>query len=210
MLANLFKKKPTFTPAMQELFVKISLALPHRFHFLQKQLTEGIIKGIKKPEGQHYQLRLDIPLLNKYEDKKGRNFLIENIVIQSVETGKSSVVSWNVAYGLLLVYITANNDFLKWQAEAVGIDTSRIRIKYLDDSPIEKLLSKEEQQYITPNDLYEVSLNDKTYYHIQDITNGDGDFIGIDADKNVYEFRHDPFKITLLTEPLETILKNNK
>ena len=86
MLGNLFKKKPTFTPAMQELFVKINLALPHRFHFLQKQLTEGIIKGIKKPEGQRYQLRLDIPLLNKYEDKKGRNFLIENIVIQSVET----------------------------------------------------------------------------------------------------------------------------
>ena len=52
MLSNLFKKKPTFTPAMQELFVKISLALPHRFHFLQKQLTEGIIKGIKKPEGR--------------------------------------------------------------------------------------------------------------------------------------------------------------
>ena len=210
MLGNLFKKKPTFTPAMQELFVKISLTLPHRFHFLQKQLTEGIIKGIKKPEGQRYQLRLDIPLLNKYEDKKGRNFLIENIIIQSVETGKSSVVSWNVAYGLLLLYITANNDFLKWQAEAVGIDTSRIRIKYLDDSPIEKLLSKEARQYITPNDLYEVSLNDKTYYHVQDITDGDGDFIGIDTDKNVYEFRHDPFEITLLTEPLETILKNNK
>ena len=91
MLGNLFKKKPTFTPAMQELFVKISLALPQHFHFLQKQLTEGIIKGIKKPEGQRYQLRLDIPLLNKYEDKKGRNFLIENIVIQSVEIGKSSV-----------------------------------------------------------------------------------------------------------------------
>ena len=34
MLGNLFKKKPTFTPAMQELFVKISLALPQRFHFL--------------------------------------------------------------------------------------------------------------------------------------------------------------------------------
>ena len=111
MLGTLFKKKPTFTPAMQELFVKISLALPQRFHFLQKQLTEGIIKGIKKPEGQRYQLRLDIPLLNKYEDKKGRNFLIENIVIQSVETGKSSVVSLNVAYGLLLVYITAITTF---------------------------------------------------------------------------------------------------
>ena len=54
MLGNLFKKKPTFTPAMQELFVKISFALPQRFHFLQKQLTEGIIKGIKKPEGQRY------------------------------------------------------------------------------------------------------------------------------------------------------------
>ena len=55
-----------------------------------------------------------------------------------------------------------------------------------------------------------MSLNGKTYYHVQDITDGDGDFIGIDADKNVYEFRHDPFEITLLTEPLETILKNNK
>ena len=40
MLGNLFKKKPTFTPAMQELFVKISLALPQRFHFLQNNLQK--------------------------------------------------------------------------------------------------------------------------------------------------------------------------
>ncbi|MDO4881573.1 MAG: hypothetical protein Q3983_09850 [Capnocytophaga sp.] len=206
---NLFKKKPTFTSAMQELFVKISLALPDSYNYLHKQLTEGIIKDVKKPDGQMYQLRLDIPLLNKYEDRKGRNFLIENIVIGSVASGKSCVVSWDIAYGLLLAYFTDNNEFVQWQAEAVSIDTSRIRIKYLDDSPIEKLLSKKELQYIALNDLYEVSLNGKTYYHVQDITDGDGDFIGIDNDKNVYEFRHDPFEITLLTEPLETILKSN-
>ena len=137
--------------------------------------------------------------------------MIENIVIQSVETGKSSVVSWNVAYGLLLMYITANNDFLKWQAEAVGIDTSHIRIKYLDDSPIEKLLSKEERQYITPNDLYEVSLKRQNLLSRTGYNRWRWRFYRDRCPIRMFmSFRHDPFEITLLTEPLETILKNNK
>ena len=59
MLGNLFKKSPTFTPAMQELFVKISFALPQRFHFLQKQLRHKPIfptAGDSPPYGQGFSL----------------------------------------------------------------------------------------------------------------------------------------------------------
>lgn len=48
------------------------------------------------------------------------------------------------------------------------------------------------------------------YYHIYDLKDGDGDFIGIDEKKNVYKITHDPYEITLLEKTLIELLRENK
>jgi len=55
-------------------------------------------------------------------------------------------------------------------------------------------------------DKYEVELADKMYYHLFDME--DGDFIGIDKKKKVYEITHDPYEATLVDNNLLTFLKS--
>ena len=54
-----------------------------------------------------------------------------------------------------------------------------------------------------------VILEGKTYYHLMDLADGDGDFIGMDLKKRVYLITHDPFEIKLLDKPLREILEKN-
>ena len=80
---------------------------------------------------------------------------------------------------------------------------------YEDYQKIEGSLTDSERDLLNPGDVYEIKLEGKTYYHLMDLADGDGDFIGMDLKKRVYLITHDPFGIKLLDKPLREILEKN-
>lgn len=204
---GLFKKKDGLSNSFKDLLIKISLSLPKKFSFLHTQIEEGIIIGIKKQDKQYYKFILDSSLLNKYEDKRGRYFAINNIKINNINTSQSTLITLRIGYGIILGYIIQNESFVNLHANQTSIDISSIHIEFFDNNPIDKIFSKEELSYISRNDVYEVEINGCIYYHIQDIDSGDGDFIAIDSNKNIYRINHDPFQITPLSDSLLNILR---
>jgi hypothetical protein len=63
-----------------------------------------------------------------------------------------------------------------------------------DYQKIESYLSIQEKKVVNQSEVYEVILNDTTYFHIKDLE--DDDFIGMDYEKNMFKITHDPFEIT--------------
>ena len=93
------------------------------------------------------------------------------------------------------------------QKELLEKDQLEDRVKYLEESSIlSKVFSRMELDLLNPSEVYEVELDGKTYYHIQDLE--DGDFIATDKEKRVYSITHDPFEVTLLSEDLLGYLKS--
>lgn len=197
-----FKKKEKFN---NETLLKVCSSLPDKYLFLYNQVKDNIILSVKKGDNGYYKFNLDNSLFDKYEQKKGRYYQINKILLSDKEIKTS--ISLRVGYGILLGYLTPNNVLFNSLNDSINVDVSNIEIEFFDDieKDIINLFSKEEYKYISPNDIYEIELKGFSLYHLYDI--GDGDFIAIDKNKNVYQVTHDPFEIKILAENLLTILK---
>ena len=179
--------------------------LPNEFDYLSHQFKEGLILGAyilnasQSPKGFR-QFVQDRKVLNKYENKKGKEFIIDNIYISDLE-GKNHKVSITVAYGIFIGYTLDKIEDL----DITTVNAKDFKIKYRGNV-LDKLFSDEELKYLNSNDVYEVELDGKIYYHLFDIE--DGDFIGMDTAKKVYKITHDPYEITLVGEDLMKFLKS--
>ena len=67
------------------------------------------------------------------------------------------------------------------------------------------MFSEEEKSLISPSEVYSIFIEDKEYFHIRDLE--DGDFIGIDKDKVVYKITHDPMEVKRLEKELLEVLR---
>lgn len=197
-----FKRKKKFS---NKLFLRICSSLPDKYLFLYNQVKDNIILSVNKEDNGYYKFKLDHNLFNKYEQKKGRYYQINGIMLSDM--GIKTTISLRVGYGILLGYLTPNNVWLNSLSDNVNVNVSNIEIEFFDEieKDIINLFSKEENKYITPNDIYEIGLKGHTLYHIYDI--GDGDFIAIDKNKNIYKVTHDPLEVELLSENLLDILR---
>lgn len=199
---NFFKKKNTFN---KDLFIKICISLSEKYSFLSNQVKEGIIVNVKKQDNQYYKFVLDTDLINKYENQTGRYFAIKKIMLSNMDTAQNTFLTLKVGYGVLLGYSIEDESFINYSLDKINVDVSKINIEFFDNNDIEDQFSEEELANINLNDIYAVELNDKLYYHIKDIE--DGDFIAIDSDKRVFKITHDPFEIKLLSKSLLDVLK---
>lgn len=197
-----FKRRKKFN---NKIFLKICGSLPAKYLYLYDQVKDNIILSVNKADNGYYKFNLDCNLFDKYEQKRGRYYQINGIMLSDMQI--QMTISLRVGYGILLGYLTPNNVLLNSLNDNVNVDVSNIEIEFFDEieKDIINLLSKEEHKYITPNDIYEIELKDYTLYHLYDI--GDGDFIAIDKNKKIYKVTHDPLEIEVLSENLLDILK---
>lgn len=210
-MLNFFKKKSKANLVLQvELISKICELLPDKFQNLRDQVRAGIIKDIKlleKPFPNYHRFTLDVEILNKYEDKKGRSFVIKGILVNDKSLQKFVPVNLIVAYGILLGYsIPQANNF---EPDLEKIVLTSISLDFFGEGTFDKIrsiLSQEELKWISPSDVYEVEINDTCYYHLKDLE--DGDFIAIDVDKNVFKVTHDPFELERVSDDLDQILSS--
>jgi hypothetical protein len=206
---NLFNKKKGHSTKWEiELISKIFNSIGDDFTYIKNQLNDGLIKSVKKvntPVPNYYKFLFDVNILNKYENKKGRYFCIHGVTVFDNQLNRNVEIQINVSFGIVLGFFVLGAKEIVPNLDR--IDINNYRIKYFDEQGIDiltKLLNKEEIKFINPSDVYEIILNGKKYYHLKDME--DGDFIGIDIEKNAYKIIHDPFEITILEKKLIDVL----
>ena len=175
---------------------------------LLTQLDEGVISGvflnIKDAPG-YVAFKYANSKVEKYEDRTIPDYKIHNIKVFDTRTSKYLSFSIFVYSGLLGGYSIEVQK--KYQIDVLNIDLSGIELVYLDDKENNEILSifsEEERSLINPSELYVVHVEGKKYFHILDLE--DGDFIGVDEEKQFYEIRHDPPIIVSLDSSLKEIM----
>ncbi|TPG41947.1 hypothetical protein [Flavobacterium pectinovorum] len=194
----------------KDLFSNLFKLLGDEYNYFREQVSEGIIESIRleKKIPNYINFRLNIILLNKFEKKKEPFFTINGIKIFDKTSGAYRLLSLDLGYGLILGYSTSDILNFNPDPDIQKIVIDSIYITYPDNedfNKIKSLLSNEEINLLNASDIYEVELEGKMYYHLKDLE--DGDFIGMDMNKNIYKITHDPFQIIVEENQLINLLK---
>jgi hypothetical protein len=190
---------------------QICQLLPEKYNYLVSQLNDGIITDVHTGDEAHVNYKrfsLDVYLLNKHEQKSGRCFVIKGTRVFDTRLNSDVDVDLDVAYGLLLGYFCPS--VAEIQADLGRVNVRSYYIEYYGEDDFKKcksMFTPAELKLINPADVYEIEIGEKVYYHI--IEQEDGDFIGVDKDKNVYKITHDPFEINGVDKSLLQILSSH-
>jgi len=209
---GLFKKNKKTNFEIETLLMKnIFNSLGDEFKYITNQLNENIITGVRMDNTlfvNHRKFSFKREILNKYEDKSGKFFSINGIKVYDNELNEFVELEIAIGYGILQGYSTPI--VKNFNPDISRIDTGKYTVKTFgeDSELIKELFTKEELKIIVANDIYEVFLHGKSYFHIKDLE--DGDFIGIDKEKSVFKITHDPFEITQLDKTLIEVLNSLK
>ena len=192
----------------KDLLVKTFRLLGNDYTLYEEQITTGIIESVRinKLNSNFKRFRLNVKLLNKFENKKGRSFFLHNIKVFDNISNKYFTLSLDFGFGLILGY--SMNESVNFNPEIEVINVDSIYKTYYGEDDFNKikfLFSKEELLLINPSEVYELDLLGKIYYHLIDLE--DGDFLAVDIDKNIYEITHGPFEINLQKNELVNLLK---
>lgn len=205
-LFNFWKKEKRKDFSCEKGFLLIVCQkLYDRFPFLYEQLKAGIIDRIMIEDNRR-KIQHNVDVLNQYENKKGRYFAIERIEIFDKQ-GNAMLMDIHVGYGIIISY---GLDSQVFDSDSISnIVTQNVMVTYFDNdnmNHVMNLLTKEELAKINPADVYELELTGHgTIYHLLDVA--DGDFLGIDNNKNVYVVSHDPYRVKKLDGNLVEILE---
>ena len=174
---SFLKKKGTIkTETVAGLALSVFRLMPARYGYVIKQLEKGIITGVNKNDSflNYIKFRLDVKLLNQYENKKGPVFVIKGVEFYDFNINGFAELNFYVVYGILLGFSTPT-------LQKINPDINRTNVgkQYLeffennDYEVIKKLVSKDKPTLINPNDVYEIELKGKIYYHLTDLEDGD-------------------------------------
>lgn len=183
--------------------------LPVEYHFVAEQVKMGLIKGVLLglsdiPNYVGFTYHFDV--YNQFQNNKAKNYVIRNIQVFDNSKGVYTPYEIYVSSGVVNGYSTPQSK--NFFPNVDKIDTKNYQRAYINNADFEKvrgLLDERELALIRPDEVYQVDLKGKTYFYMRDI--GDGNFIGIDGQKNVYRIMHDPYEIILLTSSLKDSLE---
>lgn len=190
------------------LLTKVFDQLPDDFKLYKEQIKNGLFRGVITGMGDipnYVAFTYNPEILKKYDDEHGRNYVLKGIRVFDSISKEYVTLNVYMSYGTINGYATPNRKKITPDLEKV--DISKFSLEVLDNKDFEKvknLFSESELKIINPSDVYEVELEGKKYYHLKGLE--DGDFIGIDTEKRVYKFTHDPYEIKLLGVDLKSVL----
>jgi hypothetical protein len=206
---NLFKKKNLDLQKIEKLLLNTLEILPDDFDYIKNQIKEGLIRGFKKEKfsvDNFYKVSFNASIIQKFENKKGSFLYISGIEVFDLSIQEYTKLYIYICYDILMGYATPNSNNFDPDLQRIRID--KFDVKPMKNSSYDKLkaiLSDHELSLINSNDVYELELNSKIYYHLADME--DGDFLAIDDHAKVYKITHDPMEFLELHRPLIDILK---
>lgn len=198
-LFNLFRRTKVENWEL-ELLANVFSRLPNDYSAYEKQIEMGLVKGVllsDHPFPNYVNFTYDPKIAKSFEDRNGRFFCLKGIEVFDKSLNTWSNLEIYMISGLVCGYCTPTSG--KFRPDTDMIRLTGFRKVYLDGYELETMrefLDQSEIDLINPSEFYEVPLEGKTYYHVTDLE--DGDFIGLDREKNVYRITHDPYEIKLL------------
>lgn len=204
---NFFKRKRLLSWEL-DLLMKIADHLPTDYSFIKEQLKDDIIKGVILGLGDipnYVTFNYNESVHDKYFNRQGRDFLIQGIEVFNLESEEYEEFDLYVAFGVISGYVVPSKKFTP--------DLNKIRVtsfkkkefgEQVHNDFIE-ILSQKEKELINLSGLYEVEVDGKILYSIEELE--DGNFVGVDMNKVLYNVKHDPPLIERLNVDLITYLK---
>jgi len=181
----------------QELLLLESICsmLPPKFSFLSNQLEDGIVGRIvlnDKPIKGYHMVVYKGDVVAKYERTQEKSYKLTGIKVFNLSRGSYVEICIYIVSNLLAGYHYCTSETVT--PDVTRLNITSLSIRYMQELDLSSILTTQELDKIHKNEVYEVELQGRVYYHIKDI--GDGDFIAIDVERNIYKITHDPMLIT--------------
>lgn len=191
-----------------DLLRSVIMKLPEEYSSLINQIEDKLLKGVLTNISDipgYVAFTFNPKLLKKYDEKNLQDYKLVGIEVYNDKSREFLSYEIYVSSGTISGY--SLDRCKKYNLNLNKIDISNFRkefIKELDYNRIFNLLTEKERKLLNPSNVYSVFLNKKEYFHIKDLE--DGDFIGIDKEKNVYEIRHNINSVKKINKKLLEIL----
>ena len=183
--------------------------LPAEYHHFEKQIDEKLFRrvltGLSDLPG-YVAFSFNPQVFEKFSKQKEPNYKITGIKISDKKSFKNLDYTIYISNGIINGYSIEGAQ--KFDIDLQVINVENFKIEYYTNKDYEELaesLTISESKLINQDDIYKVTLEDKVYYHIKDLE--DGDFIGMDKEKNIYKLTHDPYEIVKLDCTLKEALR---
>ena len=203
-------KRTKIQPWEVDLLRKTISLLPFEYQHLNKQINDGLFRGVLVGLSDlpgYIAFTYNSGVAKKFENKKDKNHQLTGIKVWDIKSGQYLSYTIYVSTGTINGYSIIGPK--KFVVDLNNINTQNFKKNYGDYGDYKKIavkLNTEEKKAINAAEVYEIVLNGKSYFHVMDLE--DGDFIGIDDEKNIYKIRHDPFEIKPIKSSLIDILNN--
>lgn len=188
----------------------IAEQLPEEYKYLRSQLQDGILRKARTDSdviSNYVDFSYNPEVVNKYDNMKMQDFRLTGIEVYDEISSGYIYMDIYVASGLIAGYSTSKSKPRLDPSRIKMVHYKKVYLENADFDSIKHLLNTEELKLINPSAVYEVVLKGKTYYHLKDLE--DGDFIGIDENKQLYRIMHDPYEITLIDRDLTSVMTDN-
>lgn len=190
-----------------ELLKKIFDLLSHEYKHYKAQIKDNLLARVRvySNEENYIGFSYDPEVSKRYENDIEPYCILKGIKVFDTIAGKYTDFYIHLMHGLVAGYSTPFKKKIKPDIEKIKIENfMREFVKNNGLTDIAFMFTTAELGLINSSDVYKIELNGKTYYHLKDLE--DGDFIGMDLDKKIYQIKHDPFEIVELDKPLSEIL----
>ncbi len=185
--------------------------LPADFGKLNDQIEADLFTSALVSYSDSYPDFIAFPYSDEYNEfrRRGeRDYEISNIKVQDINGD-----NW-FDYTIFVSEEVITGYSIKGLADNIIDVTSADVASYIrrhdpddyrrDYQNLKEILDEDEIKLIDPDEIYEVNLKERTFYHVRDLE--DGDFIGIESNGQICKITHDPFEIIPLKESLAEIL----
>ena len=183
--------------------------LPNAYSSLINQIDDGLLRGVLVDISDipnYVAFTFNSNILGKYDRKNGLDYKLTNLKVYDNRSLSFLPFEIYVSSGTISGYVLGGNNKRKIDLNRIEVSSFRKEfIKSFEFDRINSVFSEEEKSLISPSEVYSIFIEDKEYFHIRDLE--DGDFIGIDKDKVVYKITHDPMEVKRLEKELLEVLR---
>ena len=210
ILKNLFGKKVRNIEQWELDLLKNTLQkLPDKYHSFICQINDGLFRkaliGYSSIPNWIVLLFND-KVIDKYHDGRLRGYNLKGMRVFDKLSGRYLNYVIGCSSGVIIGYSITGAK--KFDIDVTNIDVTAFKEEFFENNvfnSIEKMFTPAEKKFINPDLIYEVELDNKVYYHLFDLKNGDGDFVGMDKNKCIYLITQDPYNIKPLNITLEEV-----
>lgn len=194
-----------------QLLRDVIMKLPSEYSSLINQINDGLFRGVLLDVSDipgYVAFTFYSEVLKKYDRKNDRDFKLTNIKVFDNKSSFFLPYEIYVSSGTISGYSLGGGK--NRSIDVSKIDILGLKKEFIGESDYNRLVKvfdEKEKKLLNPSEVYSVFVDNKEYFHIKDLE--DGDFVGMDEKKVVYIITHDPMKVLALDKKITEVLNNN-